>query len=57
MGDLVWWTKHGRITHMGMYIGGGRALSALINPYGVRIHGLRSIRVKFLAFGHVRLGS
>ena len=56
-GDLIWWTKKGRITHMGLYIGGGRALSALINPWGVRTHGIRSIRVKFLAFGHVRLES
>jgi cell wall-associated NlpC family hydrolase len=56
-GDLVWWTKHGKITHMGLYIGGGRALSALINPWGVKTHGLRTIRVKFLAFGHVRLAS
>jgi cell wall-associated NlpC family hydrolase len=56
-GDLVWWTKHGRIKHMGLYIGGGRALSALINPWGVKTHSLRGIRVKFLAFGHVRLDS
>ena len=56
-GDIIWWTKRGRIVHTGLYIGGGRALSALINPWGVRTHGIRSIHVKFLAFGHVKLDS
>lgn len=55
VGDLVWWTTRGRISHMGLYVGDGQAVSALVNPYGVRIHGLRSISVKFLAFGRVRL--
>ena len=52
-GDLVWWTKHGQIEHMGIYVGGGRAISALTT--GVKRHHLRSISVKFKAFGHVRL--
>lgn len=52
-GDLIWWTKHGRIEHMGIYVGGGRAISALTT--GVRRHRLRTINVKFKAFGHVRL--
>jgi cell wall-associated NlpC family hydrolase len=54
-GDLIWWTKHGRIHHMGIYIGHGRALSALTT--GVKKHSLRGISVRFFAFGHVRLGS
>ena len=52
-GDLVWWTKHGRIEHIGIYVGNGRSISAL--TVGVRRHRLRSINVKFKAYGHVRL--
>src|SRR5215217_4924697 len=39
-GDLVWWTKHGQIEHMGIYVGGGRAISALTT--GVKRHRMRS---------------
>jgi cell wall-associated NlpC family hydrolase len=56
VGDVVWWTHHGRISHTGLYVGGGKVISALINPWGVKRTSLRGIRVKFLAFGHVRLG-
>jgi cell wall-associated NlpC family hydrolase len=52
-GDLIWWTKHGRIHHIGLYIGNGRALSALTT--GVKTHSLRGISVRFLAYGHVNL--
>jgi cell wall-associated NlpC family hydrolase len=50
-GDLIWWTKNGRIHHMGIYIGNGRALSALTT--GVKKHSLHGISVRFFAFGHV----
>jgi cell wall-associated NlpC family hydrolase len=52
-GDLVFWTKHGRIEHIGIYVGGGRAISALTT--GVKRHRLHSINVKLKGFGHVRL--
>ena len=52
-GDVIWWTHHGRIAHMGLYIGNGRALSALTT--GVKKHSLRGISVRFLAYGHVNL--
>ena len=55
VGDLIWWTKHGVIKHIGIYIGHGDAISALINPYGVKKHSVRGIHVRFLAYGHVRL--
>jgi cell wall-associated NlpC family hydrolase len=55
VGDLIWWTKHGRIKHIGIYIGHGYAISALINPYGVKRHTVTGIHVRFLAYGHVRL--
>lgn len=53
VGDLAVWTKHGRIAHIGLYIGDNRALSAL-TP-GVMTHRMTSINVRFLAFLHVRL--
>jgi cell wall-associated NlpC family hydrolase len=34
-GDLIIW---GKFQHMGMYIGNGMAISALVNPWGVKIH-------------------
>ena len=52
-GDLIVW---GRDHHIGIYIGGGMAVSALINPYGVRVHpvtGYLGMRVK--AYLHVKL--
>jgi len=52
-GDLVWWTKHGHIEHIGIYAGNGRAISAL--TIGVRRHRLRTINVRLLGFGHTRL--
>lgn len=45
-GDLIVW---GRNTHIGIFLGDGMAISALINPYGVAIHrvtGYIPIRVK-----------
>ncbi len=54
-GDVIWWTKYGKIIHMGLYVGGGRAISALINPWGVKRHSLGGVRAKVLAFGHTRL--
>lgn len=56
VGDMIWYTKRGRIVHMGLYVGGNQAISALINPYGVKRHGVRSVHVRFLAYGHTRLG-
>jgi cell wall-associated NlpC family hydrolase len=49
-GDLVVW---GRGTHMGIYIGNGRAISALTN--GVRRHGITGLNVRFTAYLKVRL--
>ena len=34
-GDLIIWGKN---KHMGIYLGDGMAISALINPYGVKVH-------------------
>ena len=55
VGDLVIWTKHGHITHSGIYIGHGQVISALINPWGVKRTSLHGVRSHFLAFLHVNL--
>ena len=52
-GDLIVW---GRNKHMGIYIGGGMAVSALVNPYGVKVHpvtGYLGMRLK--AYLHVNI--
>ena len=36
VGDLIWYKKHGVIKHIGIYIGHGDVISALINPWGVK---------------------
>jgi hypothetical protein len=47
LGDLVIW---GGGTHVGIYIGKGRAISTLTS--GVRIHGIHAVRASFTAFLH-----
>jgi hypothetical protein len=46
-GDIVIW---GGGTHAGIYIGGGKAVSALTN--GVRVHGVHAVRARFTAYLH-----
>ena len=50
-GDLVVW---GGGTHIGIYIGGGRAISTLVN--GVRIHGVHAVTAQFTAYLPHRYG-
>ena len=54
VGDLIWWSKNGRIVHTGIYVGGNRAISALINPWGVSRHGV-NLSIRLVAYGHTRL--
>lgn len=49
-GDLV---IYGRGSHVGIYIGHGKVISAVIQ--GVRRHGLHRLNVPFTAFLHTRL--
>ena len=52
-GDLIVW---GRNKHMGIYIGGGMAVSALVNPYGVKVHPVTGyLGMKVKAYLHVKL--
>ena len=46
-GDLVIW---GRGTHVGIYIGNGKAISTLTS--GVRIHRVHAVRARFTAYLH-----
>ncbi len=49
-GDLVIWGKN---QHIGIYLGRGRAISALTS--GVKIHGLHGLSIGFSTFLRVRL--
>jgi cell wall-associated NlpC family hydrolase len=53
-GDLVVWTHNGQVSHSGIYVGGGRVISALINPWGVKKTHVNTIHARFLAYLHVR---
>jgi cell wall-associated NlpC family hydrolase len=46
-GDVVVWGGGG---HVGIYLGNGRAISALVS--GVRIHGIHAVTKRFTAFIH-----
>jgi cell wall-associated NlpC family hydrolase len=53
VGDLVIW---GDFKHIGMYIGDGKAISALVNPYGVKIHPVKGyLNVGFRYYLHTRI--
>ena len=52
-GDLVIW---GRGKHIGIYLGDGKAISALINPYGVKVHPVKGyLNMRFTTYLHVSL--
>jgi cell wall-associated NlpC family hydrolase len=53
VGDLVIW---GKFKHIGMYIGNGKAISALVQPYGVKVHPVKGyLNVKFKAYLHTQI--
>ncbi len=52
-GDLVIW---GDFKHIGMYVGDGKAISALVNPYGVKVHPVKGyLNVPFRYYLHTRI--
>ncbi len=51
-GDVLVW---GANKHTGIYLGNGWAISALINPYGVKVHRIDKIRLRVSAVLHVSL--
>jgi cell wall-associated NlpC family hydrolase len=52
IGDLVVW---GYGSHIGIYIGGGRAVSTLTN--GVRVHGVFAVTARFTAYLHTGMST
>jgi cell wall-associated NlpC family hydrolase len=52
IGDLVVW---GYGSHIGIYIGGGRAVSTLIS--GVRVHGVFAVTARFTAYLHTGMST
>ncbi len=52
VGDLVIW---GYGTHIGIYIGNGKAISTLRN--GVRIHGVFAVTARFTAYLHTGMST
>ncbi len=51
-GDLLIW---GRNHHIGIYVGDNKAISALINPWGVKLHRVDRISLKLKYVLHVKL--
>jgi cell wall-associated NlpC family hydrolase len=51
-GDVLIWGKN---KHTGIYLGDGYAISALVNPYGVRVHKYNKISLKLTAVLRVNL--
>ncbi len=52
-GDLVIYEMG---VHIGIYLGNGRVISALINPWGVSIHSLHGVHLQVSYFLHVNWG-
>lgn len=53
VGDLVVW---GNGSHMGIYIGKGNAISAMVNPWGVRKHPVKGfLTSSFTTYLHVQI--
>ena len=52
IGDLVIW---GSGSHVGIYIGNGKAISTLRN--GVRIHGVFAVTARFTAYLHTGMST
>lgn len=53
VGDLVVYGYSGRVSHVGIYIGGGNVISALTS--GVRVHRTTAVNKPFIAYLHTRL--
>ena len=52
IGDLVIW---GYGTHVGIYVGDGKAISTLTS--GVRVHGIHAVRARFTAYLHTGMST
>jgi len=52
IGDIVIWGSHGKLHHSGIYVGNGRAISALNPKLGVRDWPIRWIHMRVWGFIH-----
>ena len=52
IGDVVIWGMHGRIHHSGIYVGNGRAISALNPHFGVRDWPMSWIHMRIWGYVH-----
>ena len=52
VGDVILWGSHGRAHHSGIYIGNGRAISALNRKLGVRNWPVRWIHMRIIGIVH-----
>jgi len=50
VGDLVVWGFSGHVTHIGIYVGNGKAVSTLVT--GVRVHAVHAVTAHFMAYLH-----
>lgn len=55
IGDVVIWGSHGKLHHSGIYIGNGRAISALNRKLGVRNWPMSWIHMRIWGFIHTGL--
>lgn len=55
VGDIVAWGYGSRITHVGLYIGHGKAISTLTS--GVRIHRVHAVTAPFKGYIHTGMSS
>jgi cell wall-associated NlpC family hydrolase len=55
IGDVVIWGMHGKIHHSGIYIGNGRAISALNEKLGVRNWPMSWIHMRIWGFIHTHI--
>lgn len=52
VGDIIIWGLRGKVRHSGIYIGNGRAISALNPDLGVRNHPLGFVNMRIFGFIH-----
>lgn len=52
IGDVVIWGSHGKVHHSGIYVGNGRAISALNPKLGVRNWPMSWIHMRIFGFIH-----
>lgn len=55
IGDVILWGMHGKLHHSGIYIGNGRAISAVNRHFGVRNWPVRWIHMRIFGYIHTRL--